>query len=73
MYKCLLKLFAFAAIIIFASGCEVVKSYQKQFVNDDTMQQGARPVEKLDNEATTYREGASGGEAGKTGGGCGCN
>jgi len=72
MSKSLLSLLVFAGFLLL-TGCQAVKSYQKQFVNDDTMQQSARPVEKLDNEATTYREGASGGEAGKTGGGCGCN
>jgi len=72
MYNYLLKLIlAFGSLTLMS--CEAVKSYQKQFVNDDTMQQSARPMEKLDNEATTYREGTSGGEAGKTGGGCGCN
>lgn len=72
MCRALLKLILCIGLASLMS-CQVVKSYQKQFINDDTMQQGARPVEKLDNEATTYREGASGGEAGKTGGGCGCN
>lgn len=72
MRKALLKLVLCTGLLSLM-GCQVVKSYQKQFINDDTMQQSSRPVEKLDNEATTYREGASGGEAGKTGGGCGCN
>lgn len=72
MWKYLLSFLAFNGFLMLTS-CQAVKSYQKQFVNDDTMLQGAHPVEKLDNEATTYREGASGGEAGKTGGGCGCN
>lgn len=53
--------------------CETVKSYQKQFLNDPYMQQAPLASEKLESEATTYREGASGGESGKTGGGCGCN
>ncbi len=72
MWKSLLS-FLFLTAFPVLPGCQAVKSYQKQFVNDDTMLQSAHPVEKLDNEATTYREGASGGEAGKTGGGCGCN
>lgn len=53
--------------------CTTVKPYQKQYLNDYYMQTGPLPEEKLDAEADTYREGASGGMGGKSGGGCGCN
>lgn len=55
------------------NSCKTVKSYQKQYLNDHAMQQGAFPIEKSENEGTTYREGAAGGDMGKSGGGCGCN
>ncbi len=53
--------------------CEVVKPYQSQFVNDYYMEQGSLSVSKSESEGFNYREGASGGEGGKVGGGCGCN
>jgi hypothetical protein len=55
------------------SSCTTVKPYQRQFVNDYTMSQSPLSVEKAESEGFNYREGASGGEGGKIGGGCGCN
>ena len=60
------------ASIIFHS-CVSVKEYQKQYVNDAEMQLAARKAEKYENSFQSYREGASGANGGKTGGGCGCN
>lgn len=56
----------------FAS-CQSVKEYQKSRINDAEMELGARKVEKGDLSFQTYREGASGANGGKAGGGCGCN
>jgi hypothetical protein len=53
--------------------CVSVKEYQKQYLNDAEMQLSARKVEKFENSFQSYREGASGANNGKTGGGCGCN
>ena len=53
--------------------CVSVKEYQKQYLNDAEMQLSARKAERLENSFQTYREGASGANGGKTGGGCGCN
>ncbi len=53
--------------------CKTVKPYQKQYLNDHYMQTNALPVEKLESEADSYREGMIGGMDGKSGGGCGCN
>jgi hypothetical protein len=50
-----------------------VKAYQRQYVSDYSMQTGTTSIEKLESEGFSFREGASGGETGKTGGGCGCN
>ncbi|HTS46062.1 MAG TPA: DUF4266 domain-containing protein [Puia sp.] len=61
-----------AAIILHAS-CKTVKPYQRAYLNDDAMQAGKRPADKLSSAVHTYREGASGGGSGKTSGGCGCN
>jgi Domain of unknown function (DUF4266) len=53
--------------------CVSVKEYQKQYLNDAEMQLSARRSEKFENSFQSYREGASGADGGKTGGGCGCN
>jgi hypothetical protein len=62
-----------AATAIATSSCTTVKEYQKNRLNDGEMVLGNRKVEKTENSFQTYREGASGGNGGKTGGGCGCN
>ena len=54
-------------------GCESVKEYQKAKLNDSEMVLSNRKIQKTENSFQTYREGASGANGGKTGGGCGCN
>jgi hypothetical protein len=53
--------------------CTTVKEYQKNKLNDSEMSLSARKIEKTEMSFQTYREGASGANGGKTGGGCGCN
>lgn len=53
--------------------CTTVKEYQKNKLNDSEMILGNRKVEKTELSFQSYREGASGANAGKSGGGCGCN
>jgi hypothetical protein len=60
-------------LVVCASACTTVKSYQSQHLKDHNMQPNALAIEKLESEADSYREGASGGTGGKSGGGCGCN
>lgn len=55
------------------TGCTTVKEYQKNKLNDAEMVLGNRKVEKTELNFQSYREGASGANAGKSGGGCGCN
>jgi hypothetical protein len=55
------------------SSCTPVKEYQKSRINDGEMVLGNRKVEKTELSFQSYREGASGANAGKSGGGCGCN
>jgi hypothetical protein len=55
------------------TSCKTVKEYQKSRINDSEMALGNRKVEKNELNAQSYREGSSGANAGKTGGGCGCN
>ncbi|WP_276134035.1 DUF4266 domain-containing protein [Polluticoccus soli] len=59
--------------LVTVSSCASVKEYQKQYLNDSEMELSARKTEKFENSFQSYREGASGANGGKTGGGCGCN
>jgi hypothetical protein len=61
----------FPAILLPA--CAPVKEYQKNRLNDSEMSLSSRKVEKNELNFQSYREGASGANGGKTGGGCGCN
>ncbi|MDR3716460.1 MAG: DUF4266 domain-containing protein [Puia sp.] len=56
-----------------AASCAHVKEYQKSRINDSEMTLANRKVEKTELNAQSYREGSSGANGGKTGGGCGCN
>ncbi|GAB2822100.1 DUF4266 domain-containing protein [Ferruginibacter profundus] len=60
-------------VSVAAGSCVSVKEYQKNKLNDSEMVLGARKVQKTEMSFQTYREGASGANGGKTGGGCGCN
>ncbi|NBA76277.1 DUF4266 domain-containing protein [Emticicia sp. ODNR4P] len=55
------------------SACQTVKPYQKVYINDSDMELSSRKVVKFEQNFQLYREGASGANGGKTGGGCGCN
>lgn len=55
------------------SSCVSVKAYQKNKINDADMVLSARKVQKFEQSFQLYREGASGANGGKSGGGCGCN
>ena len=61
------------AILLFLSSCASVKGYQKMYLNDPDMVMEPRKLDYFDTNFHTYREGASGANGGKVGGGCGCN
>jgi hypothetical protein len=65
-------LFSILAVVSIMS-CTPVKEYQKNKINDSEMSLSNRKVEKTELSFQSYREGASGANAGKSGGGCGCN
>ncbi len=64
---------AVVAVAALLGSCRPVKEYQKNKLNDGEMVLGNRKVEKTELSFQSYREGASGANAGKSGGGCGCN
>lgn len=57
----------------FLSSCATVKEYEKVNINDPDMKLADRSVDRFKTNFQVYREGASGGNGGKSGGGCGCN
>ena len=72
MNKVALKLVSVVLFFMTVS-CESVKEYQKAKLNDSEMALANRKIEKTELSFQSYREGASGANAGKSGGGCGCN
>lgn len=60
-------------LLFSATSCTTVKEYQKGKLNDAEMMLGTRKIQKTEMSFQSYREGASGANGGKTGGGCGCN
>jgi Domain of unknown function (DUF4266) len=62
-----------ASSTLCAMSCKEVKEYQKSRINDSEMSLSNRKVEKNELNFQTYREGSSGANGGKNGGGCGCN
>jgi len=62
-----------AGCLFIGNSCKTVKEYQKSKLNDAEMSLSSRKVEKPELNFQSYREGASGANTGKLGGGCGCN
>ena len=73
MIKRLVNVTMCLALLLSVSSCVHLKVYQKSRLNDSEMVLGNRKVEKNELNFESYREAASGANAGKTGGGCGCN
>ncbi len=73
MIKQLIKVSACLLLAVTVTSCAHLKEYQKNRLNDSEMALSNRKVEKNELNFQSYRESASGANAGKTGGGCGCN
>ena len=69
----MLKVTGCLLLVISLTSCVHLKEYQKNRINDSEMALSNRKVEKNELNFQSYRESASGANAGKTGGGCGCN
>ncbi|WP_425075482.1 DUF4266 domain-containing protein [Psychroserpens sp. S379A] len=62
-----------ALVLITLSSCVAVKEYEKVNLNDPDMLLADKKSDRNISTFHSYREAASGGNGGKTGGGCGCN
>ncbi|WP_375241888.1 DUF4266 domain-containing protein [Lacinutrix sp.] len=60
-------------LIISFSSCTVVKEYEKVNLSDPDMLLTQKKIDRFETAFQVYREGASGANGGKSGGGCGCN
>ena len=67
------RFLAVICLFVFLTSCVSVKEYKKIYLNDPDMKLSANQNERFENNFQVYREGASGANSGKTGGGCGCN
>jgi len=73
MIKQFIKVASCILLTVSVTSCAHLKEYQKSRLNDSEMALSNRKVEKNELNFQSYRESASGANAGKTGGGCGCN
>lgn len=62
-----------ATLILFTSGCQVIKPYQRIYLNDPEMQMGSDMATKLEEKTQDIREGAYPAGTTAKAGGCGCN
>lgn len=60
-------------MLLALASCTAVKEYEKVNLNDEQMNLSTKSLERFETSFQIYREGAAGGNGGKTGGGCGCN
>ena len=59
--------------LFYLNSCETVRPYQRAYLNDQNMALKPLPEAGYEMNIEGYREGASGENGGKGGGGCGCN
>ena len=60
-------------VLSLTTGCTAVKESPLNHIPDEALQLNSRKVGITELNFESYREGASGANAGKVGGGCGCN
>jgi len=72
-FICMRKVLLILCLALFATSCVAVKEYDKVYLNDEEMLLSAKGMERFETNFQIYREGASGANGGKSGGGCGCN
>lgn len=67
------RLLFLVGVLLMTSSCVAVKEYEKVYLNDEEMLLSFKSSERFETTFQIYREGASGANGGKSGGGCGCN
>ncbi|MEQ9414722.1 MAG: DUF4266 domain-containing protein [Cyclobacteriaceae bacterium] len=69
----LLKYLVLLFFAIALASCQMVKPYQRVYLNDYEMRPGYSGARGFEQYVFSVREGSSGGGGAKTSGGCGCN
>ena len=69
----IIGLLSISVIMFGVTSCAQVKGYQMMYLNDEDMDLVDGSAESFEQGFQTYREGASGANGSKVGGGCGCN
>ena len=59
--------------LFWLTACAQVRPWQKENLSLDPMQIRDCPIHRFERNVEVYREGAMGGNGGKSGGGCGCS
>jgi hypothetical protein len=72
MKKLFLMILCLGAMSIITS-CAKVLPHQRVYLNQSDMELSSKSIDKSEMNFESYREGASGANGGKVGGGCGCN
>ncbi|GFZ79502.1 hypothetical protein GCM10011531_06650 [Aquaticitalea lipolytica] len=67
------KVIILVVLVCSFSSCVAVKEYEKVNLSDPDMVLAQKKIERFETAFQVYREGASGANGGKSGGGCGCN
>lgn len=67
------KIVLLLVIAVTITSCVAVQEYEKVSINDPDMALSQKKVDRFETSFQVYREGASGANGGKSGGGCGCN
>jgi hypothetical protein len=67
------KAIILVTLIFSFSSCVAVKEYEKVNLSDPDMSLTQKKIDRFETAFQVYREGASGANGGKSGGGCGCN
>jgi hypothetical protein len=69
-HRFILLILTFTFLMI---SCAKVLPHQRAYLSQSDMELSSKTIEKPEMNFESYREGASGGNGGKVGGGCGCN
>lgn len=68
-----MRIWLIVALSFLSLSCAPVKPWQKEDLALDPMSVKDCPIHRFERNAEVYREGAVGGNGGKSGGGCGCS
>ena len=69
----MIKLFLITFFVLITFSCVTLKPHEQIYINDSDMDLSIKAIDTFEINFHIYREGSSGANGGKIGGGCGCN